>query len=112
MKLLYDQNLSRRLVGLLEDCYPGSTHVIAVNLASASDGEVWAFAANSSYTIVSKDSDFHQRSLLHGPPPKVVWLNLGNCTTVTVEGVLRRHQADLETLLTDEHAAFLIIDEA
>ena len=110
MKLLFDQNLSFRLVELLSDCYPGSEHVRDVGLADADDAVVWAHAAEHSVTIVSKDSDFHQRSLVEGPPPKVVWVQIGNCTTSDVERILRRHQQDLEQLERDPAAAFLIID--
>ena len=110
MRLLFDQNLSARLVGRLADCYPGSEHVRDAGLASADDATIWAYAAEHALTIVSKDSDFHQRSLLEGPPPKVVWVHIGNCTTSDIESVLRRHQQDIDRLQQDQVAAFLIID--
>ncbi len=44
MKLLFDQNLSPRLVARLADCYPGSAHVSEVGLDRALDVEVWEFA--------------------------------------------------------------------
>jgi predicted nuclease of predicted toxin-antitoxin system len=110
MKLLFDQNLSFRLVERLSDCYPGSEHVRDAGLANADDLAVWAYAAERALTIVSKDSDFHQRSLVEGPPPKVVWVHIGNCTTSDIERVLRRHQMDIAQLERDPAAAFLIID--
>ncbi len=88
MKLLLDQNLSRKLVTMLADMYPGSTHVSALNLHQATDAIIWAFAKESNFTIVSKDSDFHQRSFLEGWPPKVVWLRLGNCSTQDIANCL------------------------
>ncbi|MBI4604306.1 MAG: DUF5615 family PIN-like protein [Planctomycetes bacterium] len=81
MKLLFDQNLSHRLVSLLGDLFPGSAHVRDFGLALAPDPAVWAFAKVQAYTIVSKDDDFHQLSFLHGAPPKVVWLRFANCST-------------------------------
>jgi predicted nuclease of predicted toxin-antitoxin system len=65
VKLLFDENISHHLVESLSDCYPESTHVRNVGLERADDAEVWAYAAASRLTIVSKDSDFHQRSLLY-----------------------------------------------
>ena len=59
MKLLFDNNLSDHLVGLLTRDFPGSVHVRSVGLASASDQEVWDFAKAEGLTIVSKDADFH-----------------------------------------------------
>lgn len=110
MKLLFDQNLSFRLVALLLDCYPGSAHVRERGLANADDTAVWSHAAEYGLTIVSKDSDFHQRSLLYGPPPKVVWIQRGNCTTSDVAQILRQHRQDIASLEQNATAAFLIID--
>ena len=66
MKLLFDQNLSPRLPRLLADIYAESAHVRAVGLRDASDVEIWEYAKVEGYAIVSKDSDFQQRSLLQG----------------------------------------------
>ncbi|HEY7314960.1 MAG TPA: DUF5615 family PIN-like protein [Gemmataceae bacterium] len=44
MKLLFDQNLSHRLVGQLAAEFPGSAHVRDAGLASASDSVIWAYA--------------------------------------------------------------------
>jgi predicted nuclease of predicted toxin-antitoxin system len=107
---LFDQNLSIRHVGMLSDCYPGSEHVQDARLGNADDAVVWAYAAEHSMTIVSKDSDFHQRSLVDGPPPMVVWLQVGNCTTCDIERILRRHLHDIALLERDPAAAFPIID--
>lgn len=85
MRLLFDQNLSPRLVDLLSDIYPGSTHVQAVALDRASDEEVWNHARQNRLIIVTKDTDFHERSVLMGAPPKVVWVRRGN--SVTAPGV-------------------------
>lgn len=76
MKLLFDQNLSPRLVDRLSDVYPDSAHVMKVNLDRALDREIWAFAARNGYAIVTKDADFGELSVLRGSPPNVVWIRL------------------------------------
>lgn len=78
MRLLFDQNLSRHLLRRLAIEYPDSRHVTAVGLDTATDAEIWAWAGEHAYVIVSKDSDFRQLAFLHGPPPKAVWLRMGN----------------------------------
>jgi predicted nuclease of predicted toxin-antitoxin system len=88
VKLLFDQNLSHRLVRTLSNIYPDSEHVRNVELGRAPDTEVWAFARREGFVIVSKDADFHHRSLLMGAPPRVIWLRLGNCSTRVVERIL------------------------
>jgi len=111
MRLLFDQNLSHRLVRLLSDVYPGCEHVRNVGLKEASDTLVWSFARDNGFTVVSKDSDFHQRSLLLGFPPKVVWVRLGNCSTAAVERLLRSHRDDALEFEADASATFLILSE-
>ena len=109
MKLLYDQNLSFKLVQRLAEEFPGSAHVRDSGLDHASDDEVWAYARTNDFVIATKDTDFHQRCFLYGPPPKVVWLRLGNCSTATVENVLRSRSAEVADFLADESAALLVL---
>jgi len=73
VKLLFDQNLSHKLVSRLADIFPDSSHVREVGLKAAEDLVIWEYARNN-LMIVSKDSDFHQRSFLYGFPPKVIWV--------------------------------------
>lgn len=70
MKLLFDQNLSRRLVGMLATEYSGSQQVDLVGLSGASDADVWHYAEQHHFIIVSKDSDFRHLALLYGPRRK------------------------------------------
>jgi predicted nuclease of predicted toxin-antitoxin system len=109
MKLLFDQNLSNRLVRLLATEYPGSQHVRDAALATATDSAIWAYAASNGFMIVSKDSDFQHRALLLGPPPKVVWLRLGNCTSAAIVALLQSRQADLLAFEADPSASFLAL---
>jgi predicted nuclease of predicted toxin-antitoxin system len=109
MKLLFDQNLSHRLVGLLAVEYPGSMHVRQAGLASASDPAIWNCAKTNGFAIVSKDSDFEQRALLYGHPPKVIWLRLGNCPTSAAEALLRNRRADVLAFDADAKAAILVL---
>lgn len=81
MKLLLDQNLSRRLVAKIAGSYRESTHVADVGLGTASDRAIWEWAGERGYVVVSKDTDFRQLAFLYGPPPKVVWLRVGNVST-------------------------------
>jgi predicted nuclease of predicted toxin-antitoxin system len=89
VKLLFDQNLSRFLVSRFTGEFPDSVHVTDVGLDQATDREVWEFARAASYVIVSKDSDFRQLAFLFGPPPKVVWLRVGNASTEEIVSLLR-----------------------
>lgn len=107
MKLLFDQNLSHKLVRRVADLFPGSVHVREVGLTAAGDPLVWEYAKDNDLMIVSKDSDFHQRSFLYGYPPKVVWVRLGNCSTAHVERVLRMNFDTIKDFYEDKYASFL-----
>jgi predicted nuclease of predicted toxin-antitoxin system len=109
VKLLFDQNLSPRLVRLLADIYGESTHLHSLGMGTASDTEVWQYAAEHGYTIVSKDADFHQRSLLYGAPPKVIWLRSGNCSVAESAALLREQYIPIHRFLEDADAAFLAL---
>lgn len=95
MKLLLDENLAPRLAAALSDLYPGSVHLRDCGLRGASDNDVWQYARANGFVIVSKDSDFSQRSSLLGSPPKVIWLRVGNCTTARADFVLRNFRERL-----------------
>ena len=109
MKLLFDQNLSHKLVRRFTDLFPDSTHVREVGLKEAEDPAVWEYAKQRNFMIVSKDADFHQRSFVFGFPPKVVWIRLGNCTTADVEQVIRKNFKSIKAFAEDEEAAFLAL---
>ena len=89
MKLLLDENLSDRIVSRIIDLYPDSEHVKTLALTNTDDGIIWEYAKANNFVIVSKDSDFHQRSLLYGHPPKFVYLRIGNSPTSKIVQILR-----------------------
>ncbi len=91
MKLLLDQNISRKLVKKLEVPFPGSNHVYLLGLHTASDEKVWNYAKENEYIIVTQDSDFYDRSLIYGYPPKVIWLRIGNASIKNIEELFTKH---------------------
>lgn len=89
MKLLLDENLSDRIIYRIIDLYPNSEHVKTLALTNTDDGIIWEYAKGNNFVIVSKDSDFHQRSLLYGHPPKFIYLRIGNSPTSRIVQILR-----------------------
>ena len=102
MKLLLDENLSRRLVVPLLEKFPGSTQAALVGLQGATDFAVWEFARLQGYVIVTKDEDFNGLQALYGYPPKLIVLQLGNCTNQQVLSTLLKSADRLVGLLTQE----------
>lgn len=105
MKLLFDQNLSFKLVARLADVFPGSDQVRCLRLDTADDRSIWQFAKSNGFTIVSQDSDFAELASLFGPPPKVIWLRCGNQMTEAIELLFRAHVASLAAFEQDNAAA-------
>ena len=93
----------------LADVYPGCQHVRNVGLRDASDTQVWNDARSNGYTILSKDSDFYQRSLAIDFPPKVIWVRLGNCTATAIEELLCKQTVTVEQFEADAKATFLVL---
>ena len=106
--LLFDQNLSPRLVDRLEDLYPESRHISVLGLGHAFDKDVWEYAREHGYIIVTKDADFSELGLLLGFPPKVIWIRRGNCSTRDIEGILRDHH-EAVTALSDEPTTGILV---
>jgi predicted nuclease of predicted toxin-antitoxin system len=109
VKLFFDENLSPRLVDLLADVYPESVHVRDIGLLGAADRCIWEYAAKHALLIVSKDTDFYQRSLLFGAPPKVIWLRIGNASSAAIAILLRERYVVVRRFAEDSEATFLIL---
>lgn len=110
MSLLFDANLSPRLVNLLCDIYAGSIHVFDCGEIAADDRLIWQFASARGLVIVSKDSDFQAMSLLLGHPPKVIRLRVGNCPSRFIENLLRKSRPDIDLFLSDASLSLLVLD--
>jgi predicted nuclease of predicted toxin-antitoxin system len=109
VKLLFDENLSVRLVGRFSNVYPGSQHVGLVGLQGKTDREIWDFAAAQGYAVVSKDNDFRQLSFLYGSPPKIVWLSVGNAGTDAIAGLLERSSSRIEQFADSPEDSLLVL---
>jgi predicted nuclease of predicted toxin-antitoxin system len=109
VKLLFDQNLSRRLVREVASAFPGSTHVTDAGLAEASDRDVWLHARDNGFAIVSKDVDFLHLGFLNSAPPKIIWIRTGNCTTSQLAGILRDAREKMRAFLENPDGVVLIL---
>jgi predicted nuclease of predicted toxin-antitoxin system len=101
MKLLFDENLSPKLPRLLASLFPSSAHVRDCGLKGLPDEDVWEHARIHAFTIVSKDSDFYQRSLLHGHPPRLLWLRMCNCTRDDIVALRTTNEHNIRTFDTE-----------
>ena len=110
MKLLLDGNISDRIVPRIIDLFPDSTHVKNVGLHPADDPVIWSWAKQHGFAIVSKDTDFHQRSIIFGHPPKIVWIRVGNCPTSLIVNLLRSRHAVIQQFFESAIESLLVIE--
>ena len=89
MRLLFDQNLSHRLLSDLEDLFPKSVHVRLLGLSEADDLTIWNYAIEHDFMIVTQDSDYADWNKLRGVPPGIIWLRCGNSTVDDIHSKIR-----------------------
>jgi predicted nuclease of predicted toxin-antitoxin system len=109
VKLLFDENLSGDLSRLIADLFPESSDVLRLGLGGQSDAVIWEYAKTGGFVLVTKDEDFQRLSIFRGPPPKVVWIHLGNCATADVARLLRFRADQIRAFIDDAEAAFLAL---
>ena len=109
MKLLVDENLALRLTAILADLFPDSIHVSSMGLSSAPDAVLWEFAKEHGFTFLTKDKDFAGLSIAWGPPPKVILVQSGNCSTSTVERIIRTNAVRFSDFERDSTRGLLIL---
>ncbi len=89
MKLLFDQNISPRILKLLSFNFTSSTTVKSIGLLNSSDKVIWNYAKENHFT--TQDSDFNELNNLYGFPPKIIWIRTGNLRTLLIAEILETH---------------------
>lgn len=109
MSLLFGENLSPQLPGLIADLFPGSYHLQHFNYSSMPDIEIWRLAQKQGLCVVSCDTDFYWLSFQFGPLPKVVWIQAGAAATAGIVACIRANRDILTAFLTREADGLLVL---
>lgn len=73
MKLLFDENISYRILKYLIDIFPESLHISRIGVSfPVSDRIIWEYAKKNDFVIVTFDENFEAFANLYGFPPKVI----------------------------------------
>ncbi len=102
MRFLFDQNISHKILKLLPKKYSDSTAVKKEGLINATDLEIWEFAKNNHFTIVTQDSDFNDLNFLFGFPPKIIWIRTGNLPTKKIANLVINYSDEINTFLEND----------
>jgi predicted nuclease of predicted toxin-antitoxin system len=108
MKLLFDENLSPKLPRLLATEFPNSLHVRDIGMKGCADEIIWEYAKNNNFTVISKDSDFYQRALLYGHPPKLIWLRIGNCNRDILLQLITKYKEQIEDFSNNSDSILIL----
>lgn len=106
MTLLFDQNISFRIIKKIEIFFPGAKQIREISLENATDSEIWKYAKKNDCCIVTFDSDFIDLSALNGFPPKIIWLRTGNTSTDNIAKKLMDEHLKIIEFLNDKESAF------
>ena len=110
MKLLFDENISYRIINKLQNEFTETSHVKNHNLMEKDDHKVWEFAQKEGYSIVTNDSDFNDFSLIWNFPPKIIWLRTGNSSTKYIAQLLIKHKQQIIEFINDTVNSILILE--
>jgi len=80
MKFLVDANLPPGLAAWLRENTHDAIHVSDQPGLELDDRNIFNFARQHDYIIVTKDEDFATLVTLGNEPARVIWLRLGNAT--------------------------------
>ncbi len=102
MKLLIDQNISYRILRKLKSFPAEIMHVKEVALLDSSDYTIFMYCQKNQFdAILTMDDDFVKLLNLHSPPPKVIWIRTGNCSTEYLAELILNRSASIKTFIED-----------
>ena len=102
MKLLFDQNISFRIISKIETNFPEAKQVRQLGIENYSDVEIWEFAKENEFSIVTFDADFFDLSNLKGHPPKIIWLRFGNTKTDFLADIINSKNSIIKDFISSD----------
>jgi predicted nuclease of predicted toxin-antitoxin system len=110
MKILLDANISWKLVDKLNLVFGECAHVDLIGLdVPAKDSDIWNYALDNGYIIITKDNDFVNLLGINGFPPKVVLLKTGNNSSMALIELLINTKQMIEDLENNNFGLLEII---
>jgi predicted nuclease of predicted toxin-antitoxin system len=100
VKLLFDQNISFRIISKIKLNFPDAKQVRQLGIENYSDVEIWKFAKQNEYTIVTFDGDFYDLSNFKGFPPKIIWLRFGNTKTDFIANIINSRHSIIKDFIS------------
>ena len=109
MRLLFDQNISYRVVKQLKPTFPDFIGVREVGLLNADDLEIWNYARLNNYTVITFDKDIPIISSVRGFPPKIIWLRIGNTDNSRLVSLIITRQDEFRQFIDWRNKGCLLV---
>jgi len=109
MKLLFDENISHKILKKIDSVYKESFHCNSIRPLLKNDLEIWEYARNNNFSIVTFDEDFYEWMVLKGFPPKIIWLRTGNTSTNDIANSLNLKVESIKEFLENPDIGILEI---
>jgi len=110
MKILLDANISYKLAKKLTPIFGECLHVDLIGLnVPAQDIEIWKYAKENGFIIITKDDDFLNLMDIKGFPPKVVLLKTGNSSSKALMELLIKIKPMIDDLEKKEYGLLEIV---
>lgn len=100
--LLFDENISYRIVKRILHLFPGSQPAKRLKLEAKEDGLIWETAKANGLTIITYDEDYESLNQLRGWPPKVILIRSGNLSNNQVVEMLEINFDAISDFLLDQ----------
>ena len=112
MKILLDANISWKLINKLKPVFGECAHVDLIGLdVPAEDIDIWNYALDNGYIIITKDNDFVDLLEMNGFPPKVVLIKTGNNRSQALMELLENVKPMIEDLERNNYGLLEIVKE-
>ena len=99
--LLFDENISYRVVKQILHLFPESQAAKQLKLLAKEDFLIWETAKSGGFTIITYDEDYELLSNLRGWPPKVILIRSGNLSNTEVIAMLQINFDAISDFLLD-----------
>lgn len=109
MKILFDQNISYRILPKISSLFPEAQQIRSLGLENSNDLQIWEYARKNNFTIVTFDADFIDLTNLKGFPPKIIWLRIGNTSTENLAKIINENHFKIGEFIENPELAFLEI---
>lgn len=101
MRLLVDAQLPPALARWLVSKGHDAVHVFDIEFHRSRDEEIWKFALDNDFILVTKDEDFSSRVWIDRASVGLIWVTIGNCSNRTLIGVFEEKLAAIERIFSE-----------